>query len=182
MLSDGVVLLRPWACSEASFIAEASGDAAIERYNSPPASVADAVALVERFERNWQSFAVSGKPSDVGFAIVDAASGEVAGMCGVDEWSSTDVAQIGYWLVAAARGRGFATRAVMLMTGWLFGLGAARVFLTVVSENVASAAVARRAGFRYEGTLRAHGVWRGCRQDVDVFAVLPHEWAGDNAQ
>ena len=63
------------------------------------------------------------------------------------------------------------------MTGWLFELGAARVFLTIESENAASAAVARRAGFTYEGTLRALGVWQGQRKDIDMFAVLPDEWA-----
>ena len=181
-LSDDVVLLRPWTRSEASFIAEASRDPLIERYNSPPRSLPDAVALIESFERKRETFAVSGNPTGVAFAIVDAASGELAGMCGVDGWSRTDVAQFGYWLAAPARGRGFATRAAMLMTGWLFELGAARVFVTVVSENLASAAVARRAGFTYEGTLRAYGVWQDRRQDVDVFAVLPHEWseqAGD---
>ena len=176
-LSDDVVVLRPWHRSEASFIADASRDPAIERYNSPPDTVAGALAWIEEFERNWHNFAVSGNPSGVAFAIVDAATGEPAGMCGVDDWSSTDVAQFGYWLAPAARGRGFATRAVTLMTGWLFKLGAARVFVTVVSENLASAGVARRAGFAYEGTLRAYGVWQGRRQDVDVFAVLPHEWA-----
>lgn len=182
-LSDDVVVLRPWTRSEASFIAEASRDPGIERYNGPPPhSSADAVAVIESFERNWHTFAVSGNPSGVAFAIVDAASGELAGMCGVDGWSSTDVAQFGYWLAAGARGRGFATRAVMLMTGWLFKLGAARVFLTIVSENAASAAVARRAGFTYEGTLRAYGVWQGRREDVDVFAVLPHEWVGESGQ
>jgi RimJ/RimL family protein N-acetyltransferase len=182
-LSDDVVLLRPWIRSEASFITEASRDPAIERYNGPsPKSVADAVAVIESFERNWQTFAVSGDPSGVAFAIVDAASGELAGMCGVDGWSSTDVAQFGYWLAAPARGRGFATRAVKLMTGWLFKLGAARVFLTVVSGNVASAAVARRARFTHEGTLRAYGVWQDQREDVDVFAVLPHEWIGGSGQ
>ena len=177
-LTDDVVVLRPWACSEASFIAETAKDPAIERYNSPPDSLAVALADIEGFERNWQTFASSGNPTGVAFAIVDAASGELLGMCGVDGWSSTDVAQFGYWLAAGARGRGFATRAVMLMTGWLFKLGAARVFLTIVSENAASAAVARRAGFTYEGTLRAYGVWKDRRQDVDVFAVLPHEWVG----
>ena len=108
--------------------------------------------------------------------IVDAALGEPVGMCGVDHWSSTDVALFGYWLAAGARGRGLATRAVTLMTAWLFELGAARVFLTIQSENATSAAVARRAGFRFEGTLRANGVRQGQRQDVDVFAVLPDEW------
>ena len=182
-LSDGVVVLRPWTRSEASFVAEASKDPAIERYNGPsPHSSADAVAVIESFERNWHTFAVSGNPTGVAFAIVDAALGEPVGMCGVDDWSSTDVAQFGYWLAAGARGRGFATRAVRLMTGWLFKLGAARVFVTIVSDNAASAAVARRAGFTYEGTLRASGVWQDQRQDVDVFAVLPHEWVGDSGQ
>jgi RimJ/RimL family protein N-acetyltransferase len=117
-----------------------------------------------------------GDPTGVAFAIVDAASGEPVGMCGIDSWSNTDVAQFGYWLAPAARGSGLATRAVMLMTTWMFKLGAARVFLTIQSENTTSAAVARRAGYTLEGTLRGHDVWRGHRQDVDVFAILPHEW------
>jgi RimJ/RimL family protein N-acetyltransferase len=175
-LSDGVVVLRPWNPSEARFMIEASRDPAIERYNGPPpASLADAVSLIERFERSWRAFAVRGDPTGVAFAIVGAATGEPVGMCGLDDWSSTDVAQFGYWLTAGARGRGLATRAATLMTGWLFELGAARVFLTIQSENTASAAVARRAGFTYEGTLRAYGVWQGRRQDVDVFAALPGE-------
>ncbi len=62
------------------------------------------------------------------------------------------------------------------MTGWLFELGAARAFPTIESDNAASNAVARRAGFTYKGTLRAEGVWQGQRKDVDVFAVLPDEW------
>jgi RimJ/RimL family protein N-acetyltransferase len=182
-LTDDVVVLRPWTRSEASFIVEASRDPAIARYNGPPPdSLADAFAVIESFDRNWNAFAVSGNPTGVAFAIVDAASGELVGMCGVDDWSSTDVAQFGYWVAAGARGQGFATRAVRLMTGWLFKLGAARVFVTIVSENAASVAVARRAGFTYEGTLRAYGVWQDQRQDVDVFAVLPHEWSAGSGQ
>lgn len=176
-LSDGVVVLRPWSRSDAAFIYEASRDPAIERFNGPgPDSTADAISVIERIEESWRSFEVDGDPTGAAFAIVDAASGEPVGMCGIDNWSSTDVAQFGYWLAARARGRGHATRAVMLMTTWLFELGAARVFLTIESENTASAAVARRAGFTFEGTLRGYGVWRGQRKDVDVFAVLPDEW------
>jgi RimJ/RimL family protein N-acetyltransferase len=177
MLSDDVITLRPWSPPDARFIADASGDPGIQRYSAPPQSMTDAVALIESFERNWLRFAECRNPTGVSFAILDAASGDLAGQCGVDEWSKEDVAQIGYWLAPQARGRGFATRAVELMTSWLFDLGAARVFLTVVSENAASAAVARRAGFAYEGTLRSQGVWQGTRHDVDVFAVLPHEWS-----
>ena len=176
-LSDGVVLLRPWIFSDASFMAEAATDPAIQRYNSPaPSSVADALSNIEGIAQRWRSFEVDGDPTGVAFAVIDAASGEPVGMCGIDHWSGTDVAQFGYWLAAVARGRGFATRSVRLMTSWLFERGAARVFLTIGAENAASAAVARRAGFTYEGTLRAYGLWQGQRKDVDVFAVLPDEW------
>lgn len=176
-LSDGVVALRPWSATDASFMVEASRDPAIERYNEPtPESVGDAISVIERIGQSWRSFEVGGDPTGVAFLIVDAASSAPVGMCGVDDWSDDDVAQFGYWLAAGARGRGLATRAVKLMTGWLLELGAARVFLTIQSENAASAAVARRAGFTYEGTLRAYGVWQGQRKDVDVFAVLPDEW------
>ncbi|MGK2949296.1 MAG: GNAT family N-acetyltransferase [Acidimicrobiales bacterium] len=176
-LTDDVVLLRPWSRSDAGFLTEASRDPAIERFNGPaPDSLADAISVIERIERCWRSFEVQGDPTGAAFAITDAVSGEPVGMCGIDQWSGTDVAQFGYWLAAGARGRGLATRAVTLMTGWLFELGAARVFLTIQSANAASAAVARRAGFTHEGTLRADGVWKGQRQDVDVFAVLPDDW------
>ena len=176
-LSDEAVVLRPWCSSDATFMVQASRDPAIERYNGPaPGSAADAVAVIERIQESWRSFEVEGDPTGVAFVIVDAALGEPVGMCGIDHWSSTDVAKFGYWLAAGARGRGFATRAVTLMTSWLFELGAARVFLTIQSDNAASAAVARRAGFTYEGTLRADDVWQGQRKDVDVFAVLPDEW------
>jgi RimJ/RimL family protein N-acetyltransferase len=177
ILSDGAVVLRPWTSSDGIFMAEASRDPAIERYNGPaPASVADAITVIERIEQSWRTFEVDGDPTGAAFAIVDAALGEPVGMCGIDHWSSTDVAQFGYWLAAGARGLGLATRAVTLMTAWLFKLGAARVFLTIQPENASSAAVALRAGFIYEGTLRADGVWQAQRKDVDVFAVLADEW------
>ena len=173
-LSDDVVVLRPWSSADASFLAEASRDPAIERHNGPaPGSVADAIAVIESIEKSWARFAAEGDPTGAAFAIVHAASGEPVGMCGVDHWSSTGVAQFGYWLAAGARGRGFATRAVTLMTGWLFGLGAARVFLTIESENAASAAVAQRSGFTYEGTLRALGVWQGNERTLTCSRCFP---------
>ena len=184
-LSDDIVILRPWSRDDAWFIAGASADPAIQRYSvphdrrgdpTPPLSITTAEATIDEFAANWRAFAATGTPSGVAFAITDARSGEVAGMCGVDDWSNEDVAQIGYWLAANARGRGYATRAVILLTRWLFALGAARVFLTIVAGNEASVAVARRAGFVYEGTMRSHGVWQDERCDVMWFAALPLEW------
>ncbi|MGE3600759.1 MAG: GNAT family N-acetyltransferase [Dehalococcoidia bacterium] len=184
-LSDDVVTLRPWSRDDAGFMAEAYADPAIRRYNgvldrlgrpTPPLSIMDAEAVIDEFALNWRAFATTGTPSGVAFAIMDARSGDLVGCCGVDDWSKADVAQFGYWIAASARGRGCATRAVILLTRWLFELGAARVFLTIVAENEESVAVARRAGFVYEGTMRSHGVWQGRRCDVMWFAALPLEW------
>ena len=185
VLSDGRILLRPWTREDAQFLAEAGADPAIREYNGnhdrhgqpdPVPSTAQAQATISEFEQNLGAFATSGTPVGVAFVIEDVESGQPLGCCGVDDWTGEDVAQIGYWLVPGGRGRGYATRAVVLLTAWLFGLGAARVFLTVVAGNETSAAVAARAGFVYEGTMRSHAVWQGQRRDVMWFAALPSEW------
>lgn len=60
-LTDEAVELRSWSSSDASFMAEASRDPAIERYNGPaPASVADAVAVIESVQQSWRTFEVEG--------------------------------------------------------------------------------------------------------------------------
>jgi RimJ/RimL family protein N-acetyltransferase len=184
-LSDDAITLRPWSNNDAAFMADAFADPAIRRYNgvldrqghpAPPLSITEAEAVIDDFSLQWQAFAATKIASGVAFVIVDATSGDLVGCCGVDDWSKADVAQIGYWIAASARGRGYATRAVILLTHWLFDLGAARVFLTIVAENEASIAVARRAGFTYEGTMRAHSAWQGRRCDVVWFAALPLDW------
>jgi len=184
-LTDDVVILRPWSRDDAGFMAEANADPAIRRYNgvldrqgypAPPLSLMEAEAVIDGFTEKGREFATTGTPTGVAFAIVEARSGDLVGCCGVDDWSKADVAQFGYWLAASARGHGYASRAAILLTRWLFDLGAARVFLTIVGGNEDSVAVARRAGFVHEGTMRSHGVWQGQRCDVMCFAALPHEW------
>lgn len=168
-------------------MAVASADPAIQRYNgfhdrrgrpAPPLSILEAETAIDQFALSWQELAADGTPRGVAFGITDASSGALVGCCGVDDWTGEDVAQFGYWIAADARGRGYATRAVVLMTRWLFDLGAARVFLKIVAGNEGSVAVARRAGFIHEGTMRAHSVWQGERHDVMLFAALPLEWTG----
>lgn len=185
ILSDGVVTLRPWSKDDAGFMAGAFVDPAIRRYNgvvdrlghpAPPLSITDAAAVIDGFASCWRAFAATAIPAGAAFAITDSLSGQLVGCCGVDDWSKADLAQIGYWLAPNARGRGLATRAAILLTRWLFGLGAKRVFLTIVAGNEASVAVARRAGFVYEGTMRSHGIWMGERCDVLWFGALPLAW------
>lgn len=184
-LSDGRVLLRPWSSGDAPFMAEASADPGIRRYNgahdrqghpAPPPSQHQAEAVIDQFQLNWRAFAATREPHGVAFAITDATSGDLVGCCGVDDWTDEDVAQFGYWIAPDARGRGYATGAAILLTRWLFELGAARVFMTIVAGNEGSVAVANRAGFAYEGTMRDHSVWQGERRDVMWFAALSQTW------
>ena len=60
--------------------------------------------------------------------------------------------ELGYIVHPAARGRGVATQALVLLTRWAFDeLGALRAYLFIDSENAASLKVAERAGYVREG-------------------------------
>jgi RimJ/RimL family protein N-acetyltransferase len=86
-------------------------------------------------------------------------------------------AEVSYFLRASARGRGFATRAVRLVTRWAFDeLGIQRFELRAHPENEASIRVAERAGFKREGIERASRAWPdGTRFDSALFSLLPGE-------
>src|SRR5204863_637388 len=71
-LSDDIVTLRPWSRDDAEFMAGASADPAIRRYNgvldrlghpAPPLSIHDAETVIDEFALSWQGFATTGTPS-----------------------------------------------------------------------------------------------------------------------
>jgi ribosomal-protein-alanine N-acetyltransferase len=178
VISDGVTTLRPWVAGDVSFLMEASADPAIRRYSlsrSRPFTAVEAQAQLRDCESYWLTTDALGRPSG-SLVIADAATGVALGQCGIDGWSSCEVAQIGYWLTPKARGRGIATRAVVQLTNWLFDLGASRVFLTVVEDNHASIRVAQRAGFLLEGATGKQTIWNGRCQEVLGFAVAAEDW------
>jgi RimJ/RimL family protein N-acetyltransferase len=84
-------------------------------------------------------------------------------------------AEIGFWVAAEVRGRGVVSEAVDLVCDFGFapdGLGLQRIQWHAKTGNVASAAVARRAGFQFEGTARLGGAQRGVRVDSWSAALL----------
>jgi len=86
-------------------------------------------------------------------------------------------AEVGFWLVPAARGAGRGSRAVAVVVGWAFAeLDLLRVEMTTTPDNAAVFALARRLGFTQEGVLRRRNVERGQRVDVVWFGVLREEW------
>ena len=93
-----------------------------------------------------------------------------------DGWS-VPAFSLGYWIRPSEEGNGYVTEAVRLLTDYAFDvMQAQRVEITCDARNARSAAVARRLGFVYEGTLR--NVWRGADGgpiDEMVFSLTPND-------
>ncbi|MGO4536534.1 GNAT family N-acetyltransferase [Leifsonia sp. 2MCAF36] len=86
--------------------------------------------------------------------------------------------EIGYWLASEARGRGVMSEAVDLVIRFGFGarphgLALERMVWRALVGNAASAAVARRAGFRWEGSVSGGAEQRGERFDEWRASLLP---------
>ena len=141
--SDGVVLLAPWAEDDAGWYAESTRDPLIQRFTSesPTLQAAQVVAAIERLRA---------AESAEGFLIRDAVTGERLGNIALSHDGQTG--EVSYWVAAAARGRGVATRALTLFSRWsLRTVGLREVWLCVHRDNTASQRAAVKAGYQ-----RAH--------------------------
>jgi ribosomal-protein-serine acetyltransferase len=86
-------------------------------------------------------------------------------------------AEAGCWLEPAAVGKGLVTRAARVIIDWAVEeRGIHRVEWLVSAANQASIAVARRLGMTRDGVLRESFLYRGARQDTEVWSVLAPEW------
>lgn len=84
-------------------------------------------------------------------------------------------AELGFWLAPEHRRQGVVSRAVTLVCDFGFapeGMGLIRIYWRAFTGNHASAAVARKHGFRYEGLARLGSEHRGIRRDHWVAARL----------
>jgi ribosomal-protein-alanine N-acetyltransferase len=82
-------------------------------------------------------------------------------------------AELGYWLVKSARGRGVGRAAVSLLADWAFAeLPLDRLEITTTPDNAAALGLARALGFEREGVLRARNWERGRPVDVVMLARL----------
>jgi RimJ/RimL family protein N-acetyltransferase len=144
-LRDGEVELLPIDSRVPALLVAASHDAEVTRWTQIPEgmSILDAglVAAGWRGNRGTVRMQVC-VPGDA-----------PAGM--VTIWINGDgEAEVGYWLLESARGRGIARRAVRLVCDWAFESGDVELLqLTTLPGNVASERVASVCGFRPAGTV-----------------------------
>jgi len=134
----------------------------------------DSETLVRTWEARWKL------REDLPIGMFDKASGRFVGGMGLHriDWDIRSF-EIGYWICKSASGKGHVTEAVELVTALAFDtLKANRVFIRCAAENVRSAAVAKRAGFIYEGSLRnSIKDANGELHDALMFSLIPEDWA-----
>jgi ribosomal-protein-alanine N-acetyltransferase len=175
-LSDGIVTLRPWRADDAAAIAAAFADneTLYWMHQVPePYTESDALDYVRAMDAAWRA------RTGGAFAVVEAATGEVAGSAGLSVLDAgLAIVEVGYWAAPAVRGRGLTTRALRLLARWLLETaGAARVQLRADVQNAASVRVAEKAGFTREGVLRSSGYNNRAERRIDyaMFSLLPGE-------
>jgi RimJ/RimL family protein N-acetyltransferase len=87
-------------------------------------------------------------------------------------------AELGYWLVPRARGRGIGSRAVGLLAEWAVGeAGFARLEAYVIPGNIPSQRVLEKARFRREELLRSYLSYDAQRFDALLYSLLPSDLA-----
>jgi RimJ/RimL family protein N-acetyltransferase len=168
-LPAGELLLRPWREDDVDAVWAAVQDPALRRWNDTGSgSRCDVTALLAR-RRDWS------EGDHASFAVVGGGDGALLGSVSLHSIDrARGDAEIGYWTVAAARGRGIAGRAVAAVCGWAFpALQLDRIELFHAVENVASGRVAAKAGFTLEGRLRrSHRYGDGIRHDELLWSRL----------
>jgi ribosomal-protein-alanine N-acetyltransferase len=85
-------------------------------------------------------------------------------------------AEVGFWLVPWARGRGIGGGAVAAACLWAFdNWSLARIEMTTLTDNEGSLAVASKLGFTREGVMRARNFERGKQVDLVLLSLLRGE-------
>ncbi|MFB4293044.1 GNAT family N-acetyltransferase [Nonomuraea sp. ATR24] len=106
-------------------------------------------------------------------AMTDA-EGRIVGAISLFKTSwGAGTTEVGYGVHPLHRRRGYATEALRGLTGWVFDTTALRrIDLTANLDNLASLRVAQKAGFTWEGVLRAAVLEDDGPHDLVMFGLL----------
>jgi RimJ/RimL family protein N-acetyltransferase len=166
---DGVIL-RDWRDSDAPALEPVCGEWNVCAFTSVPwaYSESEALAWIERQRHKRAAgtvlaLAIQGRDDDRALG-----NANLAGLA-----DGGPKAELGYWLVPAARDRGLATAATSLLIDWAFAnLDLERIEFAILPDNLASQRVAKRLGATPEGLRRrSHQSTDGRRWDMTIWSV-----------
>lgn len=151
------LLLRPWRDDDVPALLAAYRDPVLRQWTRQPlTTAADAAVFLRRSRQGWAaqrrfSFAVC-EPTPDGERLV-------AHVLLKEFVPGRGHAELGYWTVAAARGRAVASRATVAVTEWAFArfgaAGLTRLELLHQIDNPASCRVAEKSGYAFQEVLPA---------------------------
>ncbi|WP_190082604.1 GNAT family N-acetyltransferase [Streptomyces longisporoflavus] len=165
----GGLLIRPWQAADAPAVYEAFQDPAMQRWHARVAdSVDEALGWIEDWGKAWS------EERDAFWAIADASTNAVVGRIALRLVVLADgQAEVAYWTMPAARGRGIAPRALTALSDWAFTeVGLHRLELTHSTANEASCRVALKTGFAPEGVKRSALLHADGWHDVHLHARI----------
>ncbi|MEV7525516.1 GNAT family N-acetyltransferase [Streptomyces sp. NPDC091371] len=172
-LTTDRLVLRPFAPSDEDEVYAAAQDPDIQRFTLVPSPYEREHARTfvnELVPTGWR------EDTAYSFAVRLGAEGPLVAAVGVHvhEVFGNRAYEIGYWATKEHRGNGYMAEAVRAVAGWAFTeLGAARLEWRADVDNPGSWAVARKAGFQLEGTLRAGMQGRDTMLDCRIAGLLP---------
>lgn len=177
-LSDGELVLRCPSPDLVPAIHAACQDREMHRWLEAlpdPYTEADAEAFVQACESSWASGAENV------FAVTAADDGRLLGMIGLHDIKQLTapaggMAEVGFWVVAAERGRGVIPKALRLVCRYGFEeLRLARIEWQAEVGNVSSLRAAEKVGFVFEGTCRRRLLHVGERVDGWLGGLIAEE-------
>ncbi|GAA2805100.1 GNAT family protein [Saccharopolyspora taberi] len=149
---DDVTAVHSWACLPESCRYQARGPNTFEQ--------------TQEFVRA----AVAAPPDRLVFAVV--VDGDVVGTAAL-KLRGSSTGEIAYAVHPRLWGQGIATAAARELLRMGFAEhGRHRIFATCDPRNLASAAVLRKIGMRYEGRMRGTAYIRDGWRDSDLYAIL----------
>jgi RimJ/RimL family protein N-acetyltransferase len=164
-LSDGAIVVRPFAPDDAEAVFRACQDPLIQQccyFVTSPYTLEDA----EHFMAEALLELTMGTTAHC--AVCDAATGGLLGAVNLVHYPEREAGELGLWVVREARGRDVGTAALRLMIRYAFEqVGLERVEAMIETPNDASLGLVRKLGFTREGVLRGYLASRGER-DQDL--------------
>ncbi|MFJ9088497.1 GNAT family N-acetyltransferase [Streptomyces sp. NPDC102384] len=166
--ADGELVLRTPEFTDAPAIHDAFQDPALRYWHiRGMESVDEARDWVTSTHEGWR------EETAAQWFVAGAADGAPLGRMALRQMNLMEgVAEVGYWVLPAARGLGVAPRALAAMTDWAFDIGFHRIDLLHSTGNEPSCKVALKADYPLEGTRRSSALHTDGWHDMHVHARI----------
>ena len=176
-LADRGIVVRPYRREDAAPILAGTGDPLVVRYAHVSWAGQSVKEVEDLIVSEWPDAATDGRQANL--SIRDAATDALLGhlvLFRID-WRA-DSAEVGFFVLPEARGRGAAGHALAAFLPWaLDELGLRRIQAAADVENRASQHILEGAGFVREGVMRSFFPREddGVRADYVLYSLLPGE-------